>query len=207
MRRRLGFTTATDCRRQFYVPNPLPGETRLLPYAPIFTALSVRMQAWQGDIGATGDRYTLASRRALGHKRRPNVSSRPVPHRRRSDQPRSMLVVVSPPHTPLVRPKLSCSRVKLSNTDYLPRGQKPRWSLKTVSQHVGWSDVTECTGWDRKRGHRLMTTILSILNRFKKKSLEDSLVNLQLNGYQQSHRTFICCYTTLRNINVDKTSH
>ena len=36
----------------------------------------------------------------------------------------------------------------------------------------------------KKRGHRLMTIILSNLNRFKKNSLEDSLVNLQLNEYQ-----------------------
>jgi len=44
--------------------------------------------------------------------------------------------------------------------------------------------------WAKKRGHRLVTTILSILNRFKNFfSLEDSLVNLQLNGYQKSHRT------------------
>jgi len=39
-----------------------------------------------------------------------------------------------------------------------------------------------CTGWAKKRGHRLMTTILSNLNRFKKKSLQKK-VNLQLNGY------------------------
>ena len=44
--------------------------------------------------------------------------------------------------------------------------------------------------WRAKtRGHRLMTIILSILNRFKTFfSLEDSLVNLQLIGYQKSHR-------------------
>jgi len=35
-----------------------------------------------------------------------------------------------------------------------------------------------------------MTIILSVLNRFKKFfSLEDSWVHLQLNGYQNSHRT------------------
>jgi len=35
-----------------------------------------------------------------------------------------------------------------------------------------------------------MTTILSILDRFKNFfSLEDSLGNLLLNGYQESHRT------------------
>jgi len=35
-----------------------------------------------------------------------------------------------------------------------------------------------------------MTAILPILNRFQKFfSLEDSLVNLQLNGYQKSQRT------------------
>jgi len=35
----------------------------------------------------------------------------------------------------------------------------------------------------KKRGHRLMTIILSILNRFKIFSLEDSLANLQLHEY------------------------
>ena len=47
---------------------------------------------------------------------------------------------------------------------------------------------TTSTGWAKKRGHRLMTIILSvlILNQFKKFfSPEDSLVNLQLNGYQK----------------------
>ena len=34
-----------------------------------------------------------------------------------------------------------------------------------------------------------MTLIRSNLNRFKKKSLKDSWVNLQLNGYLKSHRT------------------
>ena len=34
-----------------------------------------------------------------------------------------------------------------------------------------------------------MTIILSNLNRFKNVSLEDSLVNLQLNGHEKSHRT------------------
>jgi len=37
------------------------------------------------------------------------------------------------------------------------------------------------TGWAKKRGH--VTIILSVLNRFKKFLFEDSLVNLQLNGY------------------------
>jgi len=46
-------------------------------------------------------------------------------------------------------------------------------------------------GGPRKRDHRLMTIILSILNRFKIFfSLEDSSVNLQLNGYQKSHYTW-----------------
>jgi len=38
------------------------------------------------------------------------------------------------------------------------------------------------TGWVKKRNPRPMTVILSNLNRLKK-LLEDSLVNLQLNGY------------------------
>ena len=40
-----------------------------------------------------------------------------------------------------------------------------------------------CTGWAKKRRHRLIAIILSNLNRFTIFSLEDSLVNLQLNGY------------------------
>ena len=40
------------------------------------------------------------------------------------------------------------------------------------------------TGWAKKRDHTLTTIILSSRNRLKKSfSLEDSLVNLQLNGY------------------------
>jgi len=35
----------------------------------------------------------------------------------------------------------------------------------------------------KTRGHRLMTILLSNLNRLQFFSLEDSLVNLQLNGY------------------------
>jgi len=50
------------------------------------------------------------------------------------------------------------------------------------------------TGWSKKRGHRRMTIILSILNRFYKNSPEDSLANLQLNGYQKFHR---CLHITL----------
>jgi len=42
----------------------------------------------------------------------------------------------------------------------------------------------------QETGPQTMTIILSILNRFKKLfSLEDSFVNLQLNGCQKSHRT------------------
>jgi len=41
----------------------------------------------------------------------------------------------------------------------------------------------------QKRGYKHMTVILSIPNRFKTFLLEDFLVNLQLNGYQKSHRT------------------
>jgi len=44
-------------------------------------------------------------------------------------------------------------------------------------------------GAPKKRGRRLMTILLSNLNRFKVFSLEDSVVNLQLNGYQKSHCT------------------
>jgi len=45
------------------------------------------------------------------------------------------------------------------------------------------------TGLAKKRGHRLMTIILSILNRFNKFFTVDSAANLQLNVYQKSHRT------------------
>jgi len=46
------------------------------------------------------------------------------------------------------------------------------------------------TGWAKKLGHGLMAIILSILGRCKNFfSLEDSLVNLQLNGYQKYHLT------------------
>ena len=38
-------------------------------------------------------------------------------------------------------------------------------------------------GGPKKRGHRLVTIILSNLNR-SRNSLEDSLANLQLNGYR-----------------------
>ena len=53
-----------------------------------------------------------------------------------------------------------------------------------------------------------MTVILLIPNRFKNFfSLEDSLVNLQLNGFKNPTASCICCYTTLWNVNVSKTSH
>jgi len=38
----------------------------------------------------------------------------------------------------------------------------------SVWVHIGWNDVTVSTGWTKKRGHRLMTMILSNPNRFKK---------------------------------------
>jgi len=46
-------------------------------------------------------------------------------------------------------------------------------------------------GVGQKTGpHTHMTMIMSILNRFKQFfSLEDSAVNLRLNGHQKSHRT------------------
>ena len=60
----------------------------------------------------------------------------------------------------------------------------------------------------KNRGHRLMTMILSFLNRFKNFfSLEDSLVNLQLTDIKNPNAPCICCYTALWNINVSKTSH
>ena len=53
----------------------------------------------------------------------------------------------------------------------------PKWNFK-------WPMSALYRVRRKKRGHRLMTIILSNLNRFKKNSLEDSLVNLQLNEYQ-----------------------
>ena len=73
--------------------------------------------------------------------------------------------------------------------------------LVEYSEYISDSGAIQRTGsrlcqqyaprtWRAKTwGHRLMTIILSILNRFKTFfSLEDSLVNLQLIGYQKSHR-------------------
>ena len=48
--------------------------------------------------------------------------------------------------------------------------------------------LSKIQGGLKKRGHRLVTIILSNLNRLQN-SLESSLVNLQLNGYLKSHRT------------------
>jgi len=54
-------------------------------------------------------------------------------------------------------------------------------------------------GWSKKRGHKLMTIILSIRNKFKNFfSLKDSLVNLQSNGYQKSHRTLQTTYINVK---------
>jgi len=66
------------------------------------------------------------------------------------------------------------------------------WTSKVSPRHVDRvvdktrrrsSLLTTPTRWAKKRGHRLMTIILSILNRFKIFSLEDSLANLQLHEY------------------------
>ena len=54
----------------------------------------------------------------------------------------------------------------------------------------GWL-IFYIQGGPKKRGHRLMTIILSILTDLRLFSREDSLVNLQLNGCQKSHRTLL----------------
>jgi len=60
-------------------------------------------------------------------------------------------------------------------------------TLQTVTLHtIAICRVTQ--GGPQNRGHRLMTIILSILNR-NFFSPEDFLVNLQLNGYKKFHRT------------------
>jgi len=51
------------------------------------------------------------------------------------------------------------------------------------SKNCERSSAPKYTGWAKKSGHRLLTLILSSLKRFLKKPLEDSSVNLQLNGY------------------------
>ena len=63
----------------------------------------------------------------------------------------------------------ACSKVNLAEITGL-----------LAAMYVGHSLYT---GWAKKRGHRLMTMLLSNLNRFFKNSLEDSLVYLQLNEY------------------------
>jgi len=55
-----------------------------------------------------------------------------------------------------------------------------------ILENRNWWIFFHIQGGPKKRGHILMTIILSNLNRFKMFSLEDSLVNLQLNGYQKS---------------------
>ena len=61
------------------------------------------------------------------------------------------------------------------------------WSATTLTTVVApWLDGLQ--GGLKKRGHRLMTTILPNLNRLKI-SLEDFLANLHLNRYLKTHRT------------------
>ena len=79
------------------------------------------------------------------------------------------------------------SSLNFCSPDALPDAQP------TVSKHWRQCDSVRIsgnyTGWAKKQGHRLVTIILSILNRFKNFLLEGSLLNLQLNGHQKSHRT------------------
>ena len=57
------------------------------------------------------------------------------------------------------------------------------------------SDIGVIQGGAKEWGHKRITIILSDLNRFTKFfSLEDSLVNLQLTGYKQSHHSLHTVY-------------
>jgi len=63
--------------------------------------------------------------------------------------------------------------------------------MRCVSvESVRQLETSHDTGWAKKRGHRLITIILSNLNGFKTfLLLEDSLVNLQINAHFKSLRT------------------
>ena len=59
-------------------------------------------------------------------------------------------------------------------TDYIPIGPRPSTSALILDPNPGHASATTTstyiatTGWAKKRGHRLMTIILSNLNRFIK---------------------------------------
>jgi len=72
-------------------------------------------------------------------------------------------------NTPYIWIRLRCNETDF--TEMFPEFMK----IKTRLQF-------SCTGWAKKRGHRLMNIILSNSNGFKKR-LEDSWVNLQLAEY------------------------
>jgi len=74
-----------------------------------------------------------------------------------------------------LRERLTFDRRALS---YLGQGTTSTSDLPMASGAV---HLPASTGWAKKPGHRLMTTILSNINRFLKK--------LQLNGYWKSHPT------------------
>ena len=69
------------------------------------------------------------------------------------------------------------------------------------------STTMNIQGGPRKRGHRLVTILLSNLNRFTKKITGRFLGKFAVKWLLKSHAPCICCYTTLWNINVSKTSH
>jgi len=79
----------------------------------------------------------------------------------------------------------------ITSRDTRPTAANPLHAAAAVDRWDGRTDTVQLyTEWAKKRGHRLMTVILPILDRFKNFfSLEDFLVNLQLNGYQKSQHT------------------
>jgi len=99
--------------------------------------------------------------------------------------------------------ELDCRHASFGSTAEQRHNQYENYKIRSVVAPA--TVVVVYTGWVKKRGHRLMTIILSNLNRFNFFSLEDFLVNLQLNGYYNPTAPCICCYTTLWNI-VSKTS-
>jgi len=71
-----------------------------------------------------------------------------------------------------------------TNRNALTEGRTDQQFNALNSQELNMHRVSTCLQrGPNKRGHRLMTTIVTNLNRITFFSLEDSLVNLQLNGY------------------------
>jgi len=72
-----------------------------------------------------------------------------------------------------------------------------RANVDRFSKFFHWQtfkEIVNVQGGPKNRDHRLMTIILSILNRFKKNSVEDSLLNMQLPSYSTAKAA--CIRTT-----------